>query len=319
MTVMHPQAFATTQDFAAGEVGYPQVSPFAHLLDELALYGARPGEDEVDHRPMPEVEDAQNAISDAIDVLAGVFSDTRLEDDTENLLWGFVNLFHHQINRVERDLDRNEQDQRQLQRAQDGSEVKAVELERRTAEGITLQERRNAFEFFREAAAEHFQARVGTVWRPSRGSRVGGRHFTSAYIDSRDFLAAERQRKSERLVPEGDRIAFTAGQDYQDHRRIWDVLDKVHAKHPKMILLHTASKSGGDLIASKWCDARGVPQVAFEPKWHLKKAAPFKRNDELLEALPIGLVTFPGNGIQDNLADKAKKLGIQVADYRNKR
>jgi len=38
------------------------------------------------------------------------------------------------------------------------------------------------------------------------------------------------------------------------------------------------------------------------------KAAPFKRND----VLPIGVMVFPGTGIQDNLADKARKLGIPV-------
>ncbi len=43
-----------------------------------------------------------------------------------------------------------------------------------------------------------------------------------------------------------------------------------------------------------------------------RKAAPFKRNDAMLEVLPIGVIVFPGTGIQDNLADKAKKLGIPV-------
>jgi hypothetical protein len=32
----------------------------------------------------------------------------------------------------------------------------------------------------------------------------------------------------------------------------------------------------------------------------------------MLEALPIGVVVFPGSGISANLADKAKKLGIPV-------
>ncbi|MBW9069964.1 hypothetical protein [Agrobacterium pusense] len=42
------------------------------------------------------------------------------------------------------------------------------------------------------------------------------------------------------------------------------------------------------------------------------KAAPFKRNDAMLDILPIGVIVWPGTGIQDNLADKAKKLGIPV-------
>jgi hypothetical protein len=44
----------------------------------------------------------------------------------------------------------------------------------------------------------------------------------------------------------------------------------------------------------------------------LDEAAPFKRNDAMLEVLPIGVMVFPGTGIQDNLADKARKLGIPV-------
>lgn len=46
------------------------------------------------------------------------------------------------------------------------------------------------------------------------------------------------------------------------------------------------------------------------------KAAPFKRNDALLGTLPIGAVVFPGSGISDNLADKARKLGIPLFDFR---
>ena len=34
--------------------------------------------------------------------------------------------------------------------------------------------------------------------------------------------------------------------------------------------------------------------------------------------LPIGLVVFPGSGITDNLADKARKLGIGLMDYRKR-
>ena len=51
--------------------------------------------------------------------------------------------------------------------------------------------------------------------------------------------------------------------------------------------------------------------IAVEALKHAK-AAPFKRNNQMLDALPIGVMVFPGTGIQDNPADKAKKLGIPV-------
>ena len=60
-----------------------------------------------------------------------------------------------------------------------------------------------------------------------------------------------------------------------------------------------------------------MPQIVFKPDWtRHKNAAPFKRNDALLDALPIGLIAFPGSGISQNLADKARKMGIPVADHR---
>ena len=115
------------------------------------------------------------------------------------------------------------------------------------------------------------------------------------------------------LAPSGPRIAFTGGADCNDHRRIWDALDKVRAKHPDMVLLHGGSPRGAERIAACWADNRKVPQVVFKPDWtRHKNAAPFKRNDRMLEALPIGVVVFPGSGIAANLADKARKLGIPV-------
>jgi hypothetical protein len=37
----------------------------------------------------------------------------------------------------------------------------------------------------------------------------------------------------------------------------------------------------------------------------------------MLDVLPIGVLVFPGTGIQENLADKARKLGIPVWKFGN--
>lgn len=60
-------------------------------------------------------------------------------------------------------------------------------------------------------------------------------------------------------------------------------------------------------------DHRNVTQIGFAPDWTKHgRAAPFKRNDQMLDVLPIGVMVFPGTGIQENFADKARKLGIPV-------
>src|SRR3546814_17124405 len=84
-------------------------------------------------------------------------ADTRLEDDLNDVLWNLVNIFHRKIANLDRALDDNEQAQRRSQREQDGSEAQSVELERLTAQGISIIERRNAFEDFREIGASWFE------------------------------------------------------------------------------------------------------------------------------------------------------------------
>ena len=145
------------------------------------------------------------------------------------------------------------------------------------------------------------------------GSLTSHRTLTAAMIDSRDFIAAKRRADTELMLPAGPKIAFSGGLDFNDHTLVWDRLDKVHAKHPDMVLLHGGSPKGAELIAAKWATHRKVPQIAFKPDWTKHaKAAPFKRNDAMLTALPVGVMVFPGTGIQANLADKAMRLGIPV-------
>ena len=288
-------------------------SPTDRVLTELQLYGYRPFRDEPDPRPLPEGDAVTGAIADIFGALVSTFSDTRLEPDLDDLLWSTVNLFHRAVDRIERELDDNEQAQLRSQKEQDGSEIRSVELERLTAEGVTLIERRNSMELFRDQAADEFERHTGSPWRPRSRSKVNHRTLTSAMFDSRDFLAAKKRADNEVLLPAGPKVAVTGGLDFNDHRLIWDRLDRVHAKHPDMVLLHGGSPKGAELIAAKWATNRKVPQIAFKPDWTKHaRAAPFKRNDAMLEVLPIGVMVFPGTGIQDNLADKARKLGIPV-------
>ena len=284
-----------------------------HFLEELLTHHYRPFEQDADPRPLPEPEAVEAAVEGAMNALTDVLTDTRLEDDAPDLLWGFVNLFHRRVEHLDRKLDDNEVAQKRSQGEQDGSEVRSVEIERLIALGLSLTERRNAFEFTRDAAAAVYRVQTGSLWRPRSGSQVNRRTMTAAMIDSRDFLAAKRRAETETFVPPGPRIAFTGGNDYQDVDRIWSVLDRVKAKHPMMVLLHGGSPKGAELIAAKWADSRKVPQVAFRPDWTKhNRAAPFRRNDAMLEALPIGVVAFPGSGISENLADKARASGIPV-------
>ena len=287
-------------------------SPTGHVIEALELYGYHPAEGEADPRITPEDTAIQGAVADIFDALISTMADTSLDFDLDEIMWSTVNTFHRAVERIERKLDDNEQAQKRLQREQDGSEVKSVQLETLIGIGQSLIERRDSMETFRETAADLYLRSTGTPWSPRSGSRVNHRQMTSAMIDSRDFLAAKRRADNEVLLPAGPKIAFSGGET-TDHRTIWARLDHVHAKHPDMVLLHGGSPKGAERIAATWADNRKVPQVAFKPDWTKHaKAAPFKRNDRMLDTMPIGVIVFPGTGIQENLADKARKMGIPV-------
>ncbi len=294
-------------------------SATAQVLADLELHGYRPSASEPDPRDCPDDALAARAAADILAVLVSAMADTALDWDLDELLWSSVNMFHRAALRIERKLDDNEQAQKRGQREQDGSEVAAVQLESLIEIGQGLLQRRDSLEVFRDSAADQYLRLTGSPWTPRSGSRVNHRHLTAATIDSRDFLSAKRRADANVLIPEGTKIAFAGGMDCQDHNRIWAVLDRVQAKHSDMVLLHGGSPKGAELIAAKWAEHRGVTQIAFKPDWtRHAKAAPFKRNDSLLDTLPVGLIVFPGTGITDNLADKARNLGIPLFDFRNR-
>ena len=291
MTTLHD----TDADFSEAE---PKSSATARVIDGLELYGYQPSAGEPDPRPLPDADCLEGAISNIFDILAGTIQDTSLEPDLDDLLWCLTDLFHKKAARVQCQLEDNEDRQKRSQQEQDGSEIRSVELETLIRQGQSHIERREAFEQIRDLAAEHYEIATGSAWRPRAGSLVNHRHLTAAMIDSRDFIAARRRADTELLLPKGPKIVFSGGVDYADHKRIWAVLDKVLAKHTDMVLLHGGTPKGAEKAAACWADHRKVAQIAFKPDWKLDgKAAPFKRNDRILDIVPVGVIVFPGSGI----------------------
>ena len=84
-------------------------SPTDHVLSELQLFGYHPFDDQPDARPLPEGNVIAGAVAEIFDALVATLSDSRLEPDLPDLLWSTVNLFHRATDRIERELDNNEQ------------------------------------------------------------------------------------------------------------------------------------------------------------------------------------------------------------------
>ena len=155
-------------------------------------------------------------------------------------------------------------------------------------------------------AAESYRAETGSVWRPRRGSHASQTgKLTSAAIDARDFARARKDRKTAAHLPGGTLVAIAGGKD-ADPAAVIARLDQARDKYSDIVIVHGGGP-GVDRIAARWAETNGVHQIVCKPDWERHgRAAPFRRNDEMLDLLPKGVIAFPGNGITGNLVDKAR-------------
>jgi hypothetical protein len=55
-----------------------------------------------------------------------------------------------------------------------------------------------------------------------------------------------------------------------------------------------------------------VTQIVFKPDWHRHaRAAPFKRNDPILDVLPIGVIVFPARASLRTSPTRRRSLASQ--------
>ena len=287
----------------------------AATCEHLALFQAAPGRDEFDRRDVWDRDEASFALNEAIRIMVeGITAEgTQLYDERESMLWGFANMIHRQVERLDRTIDRIMPELRDLERDQDGSEVMALKLQTLTDRARNLTARGEAFRHLRDIAADAYRTVTGEVWNPRHGSNVPrSGNLNSAVIDARDFRRARDAQQQEDYVPAGTIIAVAGGKEIRDGDRIWKTLDRALVRYPDMVLLH-GDAAGAEKIASSWASSRAVKQIVCRPDWKAHdKAAPFRRNDKMLNFLPECVVAFPGAGITGNLVDKARRLGITV-------
>ncbi|MEM9765056.1 MAG: DUF2493 domain-containing protein [Pseudomonadota bacterium] len=224
----------------------------------------------------------------------------------------FISLLYREIDHLERDADTGADVIARFAREQDGSEVADVERQATIAKQHRRSEMIAALGVIREAAAEAYAATTGETWQPRSGSRAGPR-VTAAQIDAREIAASRRRAREAALNPTGPRIAVTGDTADADPSLIFDKLDRIRDRHPDMVLV-TKGARGAVASASRGAATRQLPQIAVAPDWSgaLRRAAPFKPNDEIIAMKPIGVAVFGGNGLALNLSQKAEHPRIKV-------
>jgi len=274
---------------------------------------------------LPESEGVEQTLAGIWSDLLALFPDTALEQDAEEVAWGFVNLFHRAAAKRSAELDRATDEIRCLLASADGSEVHSTELERQIERAQAAEAAMIGLEAFRETAAALYLNETGSSWRPAAGSRPNhSSSLTSAVVDGRDFLRARADSRRRAAMPEGTPVLFaggrlsfaTADEAKSVATRVWETLDKVRDHVADMVLVHGGDTRGLDRLAASWAERHKVPQVAFSLDRRLGSRAGFRRNEQMLALKPRCLVAFPGNGVLERLVIQAKQQGIHIVDRR---
>ena len=307
-------------DGDAGETHVAGAST-AYIMEQASLHGATPGFDDPDTREIYDPEDAHDAIDRAMDLIATRIAPdgSPLEPDRAQLLWGIVHVLNAQTERLFRAASNLGPEIRDLQKEQDGSEVKALQLQRATERGWDLQGRAEAFERLRNTAAAGYQDRTGQVWRvrePRASTTSRSERHPAPRLAMKDYIRARKYLAR----TQGTRVAIASGVN-PGRALVWATLDRLYRQHPDLVILHGANARGADAIAKEWAAARDVPMKAFSPDYrkHSGEEALKERNDRMAAEKPDGLVVFPGagRGIPADLVRKIGDAGVPVTRIEN--
>jgi hypothetical protein len=254
-----------------------------------------------------------------------LFPETALEEDAEEIAWGFVNLFHRAAAKRSAQIDRATDEIRCLIASNDGSEVHASELEEQVDRARAAEAAMIGLESLREVAAALYLDETGSSWRPAGSSRLcHSAKLTSAVIDGREFLRARAERRRKAILPEGTPVVFAGGRltfptDAEAKTlasNLWATLDRVRENVADLVLVHGGDSKGVDRLAASWAEQRKVPQVAFSLDRRLGQRAGFRRNEQMLSLNPRYVIAFAGSGVVERLVIQAKQKGVAVVDRR---
>ena len=222
-----------------------------------------------------------------------MFAGTRLEDDLADLFWAFVDLFHREGQRVERELDGNgRRSESQLRTGRLRGQVDRA----RTADrqGLGLISGATPSSSAATTPPRPFRGRDRRARRPQVGSIINHRTLTSAMIDSRTSSPPQGRRADHRPRPPAHRLHRR--RQLQRPRAASERPRQLHARHSDMVLVHGGSPRGSGASPPALADSRKVAQVAFKTDWTRdRQGRAVQAQRRILDALPIGVVAFPGS------------------------
>ncbi len=80
-----------------------------------------------------------------------------------------------------------------------------------------------------------------------------------------------------------DFLGVVGSRTWEDKRRVYQVLDKIRERTPKLCIVSGACPKGADHLAEVWAKDRGVPLLLFPADWSAGRGAGFARNGTIVD------------------------------------
>jgi len=284
--------------------------------ETIELFGLT--ENGTDDLPIPNDDDlADTMVRECFESLIIGLRGTGLQSEMEPLAHAFATMLQRRSKAMEDQTSKLQLKIRGLIEAQDGSEIAETEMENAQQAYEIAFEKHIALELMAEKAAQCYEAEIGSAYTPVTGNRTSkAAQETGAVFEAKQLLDKHDRERADKNTVDGPKVAVTGSSETQDHETIFRILDRTLERHPTMVLCHKGNAKGAERIAATWARNRQVTQVLFRPNWKgHNRAAPFRANDDMLAAKPVGVLIFGGNGVALNLGQKAEEKRIKVASF----
>ncbi len=116
------------------------------------------------------------------------------------------------------------------------------------------------------------------------------------------------------------RVLVCGGRDYEDGKKVFDVLDEiacVSGQYPlgehRLTIIHGAAR-GADALADQWAVSNWQECEAYPADWDAygKRAGGIRNQLMLDEGKPDIVVAFPGGAGTRDMVRRAEKAGVEV-------